>query len=76
MRYGDWSLRFGSINGARTLSAIGNDTHAQLFGQLVFLGRSIVIHGMPAKKRRVNILIYILQNKRFKIIILLVCSYQ
>lgn len=51
LRYGDWSLRFGSIQGARTLSAIGNDTHAQLYGQLVFLGRSVMIHGMPPKKR-------------------------
>lgn len=51
LRYGDWSLRFGSIQGARSISAIGNVTHAQLFGQLVFLGRSVIIHGMPSKKR-------------------------
>lgn len=51
LRYGDWSMRFGSINGIRTVSIIGNDTHAQLFGQLVFLGRSVVIHGIPFKKR-------------------------
>lgn len=51
LRYGDLSSRFGSINGARTVSAFGNDTHAQLFGQLVFLGRSVMIHGMPPKKR-------------------------
>ncbi|XP_026804205.1 uncharacterized protein LOC113547860 [Rhopalosiphum maidis] len=53
LRYGDWSLKFGSINGARTVSTVGNDTHAQLFGQLVFLGRSVMIHGMPSKKRLV-----------------------
>lgn len=51
LRYGDWSSRFGSIHGSRTVSAIGNDTHAQLFGQLVFLSRSVIIHGVPAKKR-------------------------
>ncbi|XP_050440615.1 uncharacterized protein LOC126845769 [Adelges cooleyi] len=51
LRYGDWSMRFGSIQGDRAISAVGNDTHAQLFGQLVFLGRSVIIHGMPSKKR-------------------------
>lgn len=51
LRNGDWSSRFGSINGARTVSTYGNDTHAQLFGQLVFLGRSVIIHGKPSKKR-------------------------
>jgi len=57
LRYGDWSLKFGSISGARTVSAIGNDTHAQLFGQLVFLGRSVMIHGMPPKRRWINIIV-------------------
>ncbi|XP_050528218.1 uncharacterized protein LOC126898318 [Daktulosphaira vitifoliae] len=51
LRYGDWSTRFGSIQGERTISLIGNDSHTQLFGQLVFLGRSVVIHGIPPKKR-------------------------
>lgn len=59
LRYGDWSLRFGSINGARTVSTIGNNTQAQLFGQLVFLGRSVVIHGTPSKKRY-TFIVYIL----------------
>lgn len=50
-RYGDWSMRFGSIQGESAFSSIGNDSHAQLFGQLAFLGRSVVIHGIPLKKR-------------------------
>lgn len=37
------------------MSTIGNNTQAQLFGQLVFLGRSVVIHGIPSKKRYIYI---------------------